>query len=121
VKPLDWFFLALSLVLTVGTAWVVLAATDTPLRVEVQGPEGTFLYPLTEDRTIAARGPLGTTHVHVAQNRVWVHDSPCTNQVCLAMGVISQSGQYVACLPNRIFVRITGGAPDPEAVDAGVW
>jgi len=121
VKPLDWFFLALSLVLTVGTAWVVLAPTDAPLRVEVQGPEGTFLYPLTEDRTIDAKGPLGTTHVHVAQNRVWVHDSPCTNKVCLAMGVIDHSGQYVACLPNRIFVRITGGAPDPEAVDAGVW
>lgn len=121
VKPFDWFFLALSVFLTAGTAWLVLAPTDAPLRVEVQGDEGTFLFPLSEDRIVEARGPLGPTHVHIGQGRVWVHDSPCANQVCVAMGKIDRSGQYVACLPNRIFVRITGGAPDPEAPDAGVW
>ena len=121
MKPLDWFFLALSLFLTAGTAWVVLAPSDAPLRVEVQGPEGTFLFPLTEDRTVEAKGPLGSTEIHIAQGKVWVHDSPCINKVCIAMGAISQSGQYVACLPNRIFVRITGGVPNPEAPDAGVW
>jgi len=121
VKPLDWFFLALSLVLTVGTAWVVLAPSDAPPRVQIQDPEGTFLYPLDEDRTIAAKGPLGITTIHVAQGRVWVHDSPCTNKVCITMGVISHSGQFVACLPNQVFVRIVGGTVDKEAPDAGVW
>lgn len=121
MKFLDWFFLVLSLALTVGSAWLVLAPTDAPIRVEVQGPEGTFLYPLSEDREIEAQGPLGTTHVHVVGGRVFVHDSPCNNQVCVAMGQISTPGQYVACLPNRVFVRITGGAADPEAPDVGVW
>ena len=121
VKPLDWFFLALSLFLTVGTAWAALAPSDAPLRVEVQGPEGTFLYPLSEDRTIEAKGSIGITEIRVSRGMVWVDDSPCTNKVCIAMGVIHQSGQWVACLPNRIFVRITGGSPDPEAPDAGVW
>lgn len=121
MKPLDWFFLTASLVLTLGTAWVVLTPTDAPLRVEVQDPEGVALYPLNEDREIEAHGPLGITHIHVAQGRVWVHDSPCTNQVCVAMGVIHSSGQFVACLPNQVFVRITGGADDPEVPDAGVW
>jgi len=121
VKSLDWFFLTLSLALTVGTAWVVLTPTDAPLRVEVQGPEGTFLYPLKEDRIVEAKGPLGVTEIHIAGGKVWVHDSPCTNKVCVAMGTIGESGQYVACLPNRIFVIITGGAPHPEAPDAGVW
>lgn len=121
MKPLDWFFLVLSLLLTLGTAWWVLAPTDAPLRVEVQTPAGTFLYPLDEDREVEAEGPLGTTHVHIVNGGVFVHDSPCTNKVCLAMGTIHQGGQYVACLPNRVFVRITGGAPSEEVPDAGVW
>jgi len=118
VKPLDWFFLVLSLALTLGTAWVVFAPNDAPLRVEVQDPEGTFLYPLDQDRTIEAKGPIGITTIYVAQGAVWVHDSPCTNKVCIAMGIIRHSGQFVACLPNRVFVRISGGSPSPEAPDA---
>lgn len=121
MKPLDWLFFILSLALTAGTAWVVLAPTDSPLRVEVQDPSGTSLYPLNEDRTIEAKGPIGTTEIYVAQGKVWVHDSPCTNKVCVAMGVIHETGQFVACLPNQVFVRITGGAQNPEAPDAGVW
>jgi len=121
VKPLDWSFLVLSLALTVGTAWVVLVPTDAPLRVEVQDAGGTSLYPLNEDRTIEAQGPLGVTEVRVVGGGVFVDDSPCTNKVCIAMGTIRASGQFVACLPNRVFVRITGGAPSPETPDAGVW
>lgn len=121
MKVLDWFFLLASVALTVGTAWVVLAPTSEPLRVEVQDPSGTSLYPLDEDRVIQAHGPLGITTIHVAQEKVWVHDSPCTNKVCIAMGVIHETGQFVACLPNQVFVRITGGEPSPEAPDAGVW
>ena len=118
MKILDWFFLALSLALTVGTAWVVFAPTSAPLRVEVQDPEGTFLYPLDQDRVISAKGPIGVTTIEVAQGRVWVEDSPCTNKVCIAMGIIRTSGQFVACLPNRVFVRITGGTPSSEVPDA---
>jgi hypothetical protein len=121
VKPLDWLFLCLSFALTVGTAWVVLAPTDAPLRVEVQDADGTSVYPLNEDRQINAKGPLGLTDIHIEHGGVFVHDSPCTNKVCIAMGTIRASGQFVACLPNRVFVRITGGAPSPEAPDAGVW
>ena len=121
MKLLDWFFLALSLALTVGTAWVVLAPSDAPLRVEVQDAGGTSIYPLDEDRTIEALGPLGATEIHIAKGGVFVHDSPCTNKVCIAMGTIRTTGQFVACLPNRVFVRITGGAAAPEATDAGVW
>lgn len=121
VKPLDWFFFVLSLALTVGTAWVVLTPTDSPLRVEIQTQDGTSLYPLDEDREVEAKGPLGTTHIHIAQGKVFVHDSPCANQVCVAMGAIHETGQFVACLPNQVFVRITGGAPNSEAPDAGVW
>ncbi len=120
VKLLDWFFLVASFSLTVGTAWAVFAPSSSPLQVEVQDPEGTFLYPLDQDRTLEAHGPLGITTIEVVQGKVWVEDSPCVNKVCVAAGVIRHSGQFVACLPNRVFVRITGGAPPSEEPDAQV-
>ena len=118
---LDWFFLALSLTLTVGTGWAVLAPTDAPLRVEVEDARGISLFPLDENRTIQARGPLGITTVEIVHGGVFIDDSPCTNKVCIAMGTIRSTGQFVACLPNRVFVRITGGSPSSEALDAAIW
>lgn len=121
MKPFDWVALGLSAVLTLGSAWIVVAPSDAPARVEVQSPDGTFLYPLAEDRTLQVKGPLGLTEVQIRGGAVWVEDSPCTNKVCIAMGHISSSGQYVACLPNRVFVRISGGTGSAEAPDARVY
>jgi len=121
VKPLDWFFLTLSLALTLGTGWMVFAPSSAPLRVEIQDAGGTSLYPIDVDRAIQAKGPLGITTIHIAQRGVFVHDSPCTNKVCIAMGTIHSPGQFVACLPNKVFVRITGSATNQEVPDAGVW
>ncbi len=121
MKPLDWCFLILSVGLTLGTAGIVLTPSDGPLTVEVEDAGGKALYPLSEDREIAARGPLGITTVCIQHGGVRVEDSPCTNKVCIAMGTIRSTGQFVACLPNRVFVRITGGTPPAEAPDASVW
>jgi hypothetical protein len=121
VRPLDWCFLILSLALTVGTAGVALVPSDAPVRVEVEDAGGRTLYPLDQDRLIAAKGPLGITTVHIQNHGVHVDDSPCTNKVCIAMGVIRSPGQFLACLPNRVFVRITGGTRPAEAPDATVW
>jgi hypothetical protein len=120
MKLLDWFFLAASFSLTVGTAWAVFAPSSSPPQVEIQDPEGTFVYPLNQDRTIRAHGPLGTTTIDVSSGKVWVEDSPCVNKVCIASGSIQHSGQFVACLPNHVFVRIAGGAPSSEELDAQV-
>jgi hypothetical protein len=121
VRPLDWCFLILSAALTVGTAGVAFIPSDAPPRVEIEDADGRAVYPLNEDRLISAKGPLGITTVHIQGGGVHIEDSPCTNKVCIAMGVIRSSGQFVACLPNRIFVRITGGSRSPEVPDAAVW
>jgi len=120
MKPFDIVFLLLSLVLTAGSAWTVLAPTNAPLRLEVQTDAGLYTYPLDSDQDISATGPLGTTLVHVEGRSVHVGVSPCANKVCLAMGTIRQSGQWLACLPNHVFVRITGGSTE-ATIDAGVF
>ena len=44
-----------------GEPFAMIEGASFRLRVEVQDPEGSFVYPLSEDRVIEARGPLGLT------------------------------------------------------------
>lgn len=44
--------------------------------------------------------------------------SDCPTQDCVRTGTISRSGQSIVCLPARIIIRLEGGTPDPDAVDA---
>ncbi len=121
MKPFDVVFLVLSLALTGGSAWAVLAPSNAPLTLEIQTDDGLYAYSLDTDRNIPVQGPLGATYVEIAGGHVHIGESPCTNKVCQAMGNIDETGEWVACLPNRVFVRITGGAVSAEGVDAGVY
>ncbi|NLJ45770.1 MAG: NusG domain II-containing protein [Treponema sp.] len=80
-----------------------------------------WIYPLDADREIGIRGPLGTTTVHIHDGGVAIESSPCPNQTCVAAGFINQPGQWVACLPNQVFVRVEGGSDDGSGIDSGTW
>jgi hypothetical protein len=86
----------------------------------IKGRDGEWIFPLGTDRIVPVEGPLGTTHVEIAGKDVRVEDSPCPNQTCVAAGAISKSGQWIACLPNEVFVRIDGGAEDAR-IDASAY
>lgn len=68
------------------------------------------MYPIATKTTVAVPGPLGITHVVLDGGGVYIHDSPCKEKICVNMGRISAVGSWVACLPNRVFVRIEGTA-----------
>ncbi len=91
-------------------------------RVVITDADGQeWIYPLGDEREVGVRGPLGITTVHVHEGRVAIESSPCPNQTCVAAGAIDRPGQWVACLPNQVFVRVEGGTDDPEGVDSGTW
>lgn len=74
--------------------------------------------PLSEDSLLHVRGCLGATEVRVRDRGVAIVRSPCPQQVCVANGWISRSGQMTACAPNRVVVRITGGEHTDGDADA---
>ena len=80
-----------------------------------------WIYPMDVDREIEVEGPLGVTIVHIHGGGVSIESSPCPNQTCVAAGSIVRSGQWIACLPNQVFVRVEGGADDGSGVDTGTW
>jgi hypothetical protein len=69
-----------------------------------------FVGPLNQERQLAFEGPLGITQVEIAHEAVRVTDSPCPRKVCIGMGEVQRSGDLLACVPNRLVVRIEGEA-----------
>jgi hypothetical protein len=88
--------------------------------VAIKGRDGEWLYPLSVDRDVAVAGPIGDTYVEIRDKSARITDSPCPNKTCIAAGAIAKPGQWLACLPNQVFVRIEGGNAN-AGVDASVY
>ncbi len=43
-------------------------------------------------------------------------EADCFDQICVRQGIIFKIGQSIVCLPNRVFIEITGKEP-PEIDD----
>jgi hypothetical protein len=84
--------------------------------LEVVSAAGSRSEPLSGPRDLEVAGPLGATAVRVEPDGARVTDSPCPQKLCVAAGKISRPGEVVACLPNRVALRITGARA--VAVDA---
>jgi len=63
---------------------------------------------LDQDQTTHVKGPLGLTEIEVKKRRARIVRSPCKNKVCIKSGYIRYADRLVACIPNRVVVRIVG-------------
>ncbi len=116
-KPLDVLALLISVVMVAGAAVFAYGNGTEPGGVSIQSDEGTFLYPLDQERRVAVQGPIGETFVQIQDGHVHVDDSPCRDKICIAAGALRMTGQWTACMPNRVFVRVEGGEVE-DGVDA---
>jgi len=89
-------------------------------RAIISNGQDEWVYPMNQERSVEIPGPLGVTTVHIHDDSVCIEDSPCPNKTCVAAGAITEPGQWLACLPNQVFVRIEGGS-DHDGVDSGSW
>lgn len=120
IRPLD-IAAAVAAAVAIAIAAVAVYAPDTAApEVVITGADGEWIYPIDTDRKLAVAGPLGITTVVISGKTVRVVDSPCKNKVCIAMGAISAPGQWVACLPNKVFVRVEGTRAE-RGVDANAY
>lgn len=115
----DCFIVVLSLFCVVALvifAWWANGAQGKPY-VEITTSRGTFLYQLEQQRTISIDGPLGVTVVVIDKKGIDVTQSPGPRQICVNAKPISQHGQWLACLPNRVFLRIYGKKTQENLID----
>lgn len=76
--------------------------------LEINSPEGTFLYPLNDNAVYEIKGKIGVSIIEVKDKNVCFIESPCPNKTCITDGCISKAGEFLACLPNGISVTVTG-------------
>lgn len=105
IKPLDILVFIAVLALCIWSAIAIYGARSGQAYLRIEGPEGSWLYPLSEDRIIYVNGPLGTTTIAIQDGVARFVASPCPNHSCLAGSPISKHGDWNACLPNHIMIR----------------
>ncbi|MDR0450323.1 MAG: NusG domain II-containing protein [Treponema sp.] len=119
MKGGDFAVFALALGVLVFSALRVYAASPVPAALTVQAGGERWVFPLDGERVFTAPGPLGDTVVELRGKSARILSSPCANQTCVAQGAIHGRGQWLACLPNRVMVSISG---DTEGeLDSLAW
>ena len=117
VRPIDIVAVCLAVALTVMAAISAYGGSAVASHVRVETKDGTHVYDLSLDLTLAFDGPLGDTVVEISDGQVRVISSPCREQICVNSGVLATGGDWTACLPNRVFLEVTGDDdPDVDAV-----
>lgn len=118
VKPLDVLIVAISVAALIRLSVLVYggAASET---LVVTADSGEWVYPLSVSRTVEVPGNLGVTVVTIDQGRARIIDSPCANKLCVASPPVGKTGEWSACLPNGVFIRIEG-AKKTDEIDAVV-
>ncbi|UCF98694.1 MAG: NusG domain II-containing protein [Spirochaetaceae bacterium] len=85
--------------------------------ITITAAEGMWIYPLDSEATLRVPGPLGDTVVTIREGSVQVLSSPCPEKICIKTGRISKPGQWIACLPNRVFIAVQGKRSEqPDAI-----
>jgi len=115
-----WWLLLLRLTpfdrkLVVVVAAIVLVSFLLPLRqgagarvlVEADG-KTVFVAALQQEQLVELTGPLGTTLLQISDGSAQIISSPCPQKICIGLGKAQNSGDLLACVPNRLVIRIDG-------------
>jgi hypothetical protein len=80
-----------------------------PLKyVEIITPFKTLTLPLTDNKKVTVRGKLGKFVIEIKDKKVRVISSKCAHKICIKTGWISNSNEYIACVPNGILIKLVG-------------
>lgn len=84
---------------------------DPGADARIYGPEGEVAsVALHQERQVQVTGTLGTSVIEVGGGRVRFLHSPCRRKLCLHSGWADRAGAHLACLPNRVAVRVEAAA-----------
>ncbi len=119
LKVFDGIVIVFALFITVCAALSVYrpGGSDGNFVIEASGRRWT--YPSDAVALVEAEGPLGISVVEIRDGTVRMVSSPCPDETCVAVGSISRAGQWIACLPNQVFIYVEG--KDQNDVDGATW
>lgn len=104
-------YLIICLALLVGVSFLFPFGRQAGAWLIVEAENRTvFRAPLDTARQFEVEGPLGMTRMEINNGAVRVLSSPCPQKICIGLGEVRRAGGLLACVPNRIVVRIEGDA-----------
>lgn len=113
----DWLIVISLLGISLsGIGWLATAPGGTRV-VVTSGGQTVFSAPLDLPQSVDLDGPLGPTHLVIDDQGARITDSPCRAKICISMGPARHTGDLLACVPNRILVRIDSPAGGEEPYD----
>jgi hypothetical protein len=115
LRPFDCLAVLLSVAVVGAFSVYAYAGKGRTGDVVIEAAGERWIYSLASNRREEVRGPLGTTTVVIRDGKAAVVDSPCPDKLCIHMPPVSRPGQWIACLPNRVFVRVRG--TDGQQID----
>ncbi|OJF76334.1 MAG: hypothetical protein BKP49_07625 [Treponema sp. CETP13] len=108
IKPLDIVIFFLAVVIAIFSIFRLTQNNNKSPLAYIDTPNGSYVYSLDSDRSLEFSGPLGITKITIKNGEAFFTDSPCQNKICIMSNPAKQNGDWIACLPNRIFLRIEG-------------
>jgi hypothetical protein len=120
IKPFDIGIVFSALCAVVVSFFLTYSGSGGSNLVNVRGENGQWVFPIDAAESMVVSGPLGDTVVEIGGGGACITSSPCLNQTCVSAGRIHESGQWAACLPNRVMMYIDEGEPNNN-VDASAW
>lgn len=63
---------------------------------------------------------IGPLAIEVKDNKIRVADADCPNHICVHSGFISEPGQSVVCLPNKMLIEIPASSKN-TGYDSVAW
>ena len=90
---------------------------DNSPQVIIDSSQGQWIYPLGETLEVAIPGELGETMIHIHDGLVDVIDSPCRDKICVHAQDLEAPGDWTACLPNNVFIKIAGQVKREDSID----
>ena len=117
----DFVVFVLAAGITVFCAIKIYGKSDSALHFIIQGNREKWVYPSGQSAELDIPGPLGITVIKLSGGKAQVVSSPCINQYCVGSHSIQNRGQWIACLPNAVFVRVEAAEADHAEVDYVAW
>jgi len=105
----DYMVAVLLLAVTVG--WIAFGINPSKVGsvadVQVAGKQVAQIK-LDHETYLTISGALGPVLIAVDGSGIRILDARCPDKLCVRTGAISHAGEWIACVPNRLVIRIAG-------------
>lgn len=122
IKFFDGIIIACTLIFILGSALMIYIPGGSETAFIIEAPGRSWTYPAHAETILHVEGVIGVSMVEIRNGSIRIVSSPCDNQTCVAAGSISRSGQWLACLPNQVFIHVEGkDQHDDNTIDGATW